>query len=148
LEVAFRRMRARSRIEITILSSLVLKIHQRSKTCRFDLLPNNIEGALNSVRFCRPLSAVTNLDGRVLELTIVVSASLNCYFFRLLAGTTLALLLATLKRLASRGGRTRTSTRFPVLGRQFRRGLAPAPFFVFWSSPISLAFEPAPDLGT
>src|SRR6266702_2561756 len=34
-------------------------------------------------------------------------------------------------RLASRGGRNRSSTRLPVLGRQLRkRGLAPAPFFI------------------
>src|SRR3984893_14922937 len=42
--------------------------------------------------------------------------------------------MATLKRLASRGGRIRTSTRFPVFGASIiKRGLAPAPFFHFWS---------------
>ena len=36
-----------------------------------------------------------------------------------------------LTRLASRGGRNRSSTRLPVLGRQLRkRGLAPAPFSI------------------
>jgi hypothetical protein len=43
---------------------------------------------------------------------------------------TVCSLLGNLKRLASRGGRNRTSTRCPVLGRQLGiRGLAPAPFF-------------------
>jgi hypothetical protein len=41
-----------------------------------------------------------------------------------------------LKRLASRGGRNRSSTRLPVLGRQLRKGgLAPAPFFIFRPTP-------------
>jgi hypothetical protein len=39
--------------------------------------------------------------------------------------------LGNFKRLASRGGRTRTSTRFPVLGRQFKKGACTSPLFSF-----------------
>jgi hypothetical protein len=140
------RMRVRSRIEITILSSLLLKIHRQSKARSFESLPNNIEDALNSVRFCRSSGAVTKHVASLVELTVVLSATLNCFFCRWPAGTTLALLLATLKRLASRGGRTRTSTRFPVLGRQFQKGgLHRPPFFISdeLRDPSSLDSHPA-----
>src|SRR6202795_966933 len=113
------------------IASFALKIYRQSKARRFESLPNNIEGPLNSVRFCRSSDAVTEHDAILVELTVVLSATLNCYFCRWSAGTTLALLLATLKRLACRGGRTRTSTRFPVLGRQFQKGgLHQPPFFI------------------
>jgi hypothetical protein len=83
------------------------------------------------VRFCRPSGTVTKSEVHSFELTVVLSTTLNCYFFRVLAGTTVALLFATLKRLASRGGRTRTSTRYPVLGRQFKKGACTSPLFPF-----------------
>src|ERR1700676_2150641 len=113
------------------IASFALKISRQSKARRFESLPNNIEGPLNSVRFCRSSDPVTEHDAILVELTVLLSATLNCYFCRWLAGTTLALLLATLKRLASRGGRTRTSTRFPVLGRQFKKGACTSPLFSF-----------------
>jgi hypothetical protein len=83
------------------------------------------------VRFCRPPPLSQTLTRPSAKVTFLLSTTLNCYFSRLSAGTTLALLLSTLKRLASRGGRTRTSTRFPVLGRQFQKGgLHQPPFFI------------------
>src|ERR1700686_2786968 len=128
------------------IASFALKISRQSKARRFESLPNNIEGPLNSVRFCRSSDPVTEHDAILVELTVVLSATLNCYFCRWSAGTTLALLLATLKRLASRGGRTRTSTRFPVLGRQFQKGgLHQPPFFIpdELRDPSSLNSHPA-----
>ena len=83
------------------------------------------------MRICRTSGAVTKSEVGSLGLTVVLSTTLNCYFRLVLAGTTVALLLATLKRLASRGGRTRTSTRFPVLGRQFKKGACTSPLFPF-----------------
>ena len=98
---------------------------------RFELFPNTIEATRNSVRFCRFSGVVTALYEALTELTTVFSTSLDSNFCRVFAGTTVALLLATLKRLASRGGRTRTSTRFPVLGRQFKKGACTSPLFSF-----------------
>jgi hypothetical protein len=112
--------------------NFVVKLMAKQRLAALNLLPNNIEETLNSVRFCRSSALSKTLTSEVLELNVLLSWTLNCNSWPMLAGTSLALLLATLKRLASRGGRTRTSTRFPVLGRQFKRGLAPAPFFHFW----------------
>jgi hypothetical protein len=121
--------------------NFVLKVYRQSKPRRFRFLPNNIGAALNSVRFCRLAALSQILTERLVELTVVISRTLHCYFWPTLAGTTLALLLATLKDWLPGVAGPEPRLGFRFWGVNSKRGLAPAPFFHFCAFRESLYFQ-------
>ena len=95
------------------------------------ILLKNVGDSPVYVRFCRILRAQFLL----LKFEFLVNSFESYIWIETLAlrsaGTTIALFSSQLTRLASRGGRNRTSTRFWFIGGSVRiRGLAPAPFFI------------------
>jgi hypothetical protein len=68
--------------------------------------------------------------------------SLNSNICRVLAGTTLALLLVTLKDWLPGVAGPEPRLGFRFWGVNLRRGLAPAPFFHFRCVPLFQVFQP------
>jgi hypothetical protein len=75
----------------------------------------------------------------------MVSTTFNCYFWRLLAGTTLALLLATLTKIGFPGWPDPNLDSVSGFGASIQKGgLHQPPFFISGAFRDSLSFQPYP----